>query len=591
MKETIRRSNDCFIISTFGFSFNATNNFAEVANSVAVACASVRSLSCAKVFHAQMLISGRLNIHNVVSWTALVSLYIKYGTIQDGREVFDKMPKRNLCSWNVMIAGYSRGGNCEQALNLYYQMRREGLRADNFTFPCLVKVCGYLGYVEEGRAIHRDIKTSAFDGDVFVGNALVAMYAKCGITEDARKVFDKMSERNVISWTALIAGYVQNNEGCKALKVFRQMLVDGIRPDSIAMASLLPVCAELRLLEKGKEIHAYLMKNEFDWDVSVGNALMDMYAKCYCVKDARQVFDNMFQRDVVSWNVMIAACAQNGYCDEAFELFCKTQVAGVEPDPVTISSILPACAQLAALQQGKEIHNYIFRRGFESDIFVGNGIIDMYGKCGSIGDASLVFDRMSERDVVSWTAMIVGCGMHGYTEYALTLFEKMKQAGMKPNKITFTGLLSACSHGGLVDKGLQYFDCMCREYCIPPAVEHCACIVDLLGRAGHLDSAYDFIKNMPLKPTASVWGALHSACRLHCNVELGALIAERLYELEPENAANYVLMSNIYADAGRWDDVANIRELSKERGLKTRPGCSWVETRGSSMHVSCVGDR
>eukprot|EP01018_Ginkgo_biloba_P038144 Gb_41317 [translate_table: standard] len=551
-------------------------------------CATVKSLPEGKAAHAQMLITG-LN-QNVFLWTKLMSVYSKCGNIADARQVFDKMPKRNLFSWNVMIGGYARNEQFEEALALYYIMRLEGMQPDNFTFPCVLKACGGLVALQKGMEIHNDIISSELEGDVFVGNALVAMYTKCGNIEHARHVFDKMSQRDVISWTAMIAGYAQNEMCDQALKLFRQMQVERVKPDSVTIASILPACADLGALHQGREIHGYITRSGIEWDVSVGNALVDIYAKCGSVEDARFMFDKMSRRDVVSWNVMIAGYTLNRCFNESLKLFGQMQKEGKEPNPVSISSVLPACAHLAALQQGKEIHNYIIRRDFESDNFVANGLIDMYAKSGSIHDAYQMFGQMFQRDVISWTSMIAGYGMHGYAEDALTVFHQMVQAGIKPNKITFTGLLSACSHAGLVDEGLQYFYCMCQDYGVTPAMEHYACIVDLLGRAGRLDLAYDFIKKLPLEPAASVWGALHNACRIHCNIELGELVADCLFEIEPENVGNYVLMSNIYAAAGRWDDVTKLRKLMKERGLKSSPGCSWIEIK-SKMHVFCVGDR
>jgi pentatricopeptide repeat protein len=265
-------------------------------------------------------------------------------------------------------------------------------------------------------------------------------------------------------------------------------------------------------------------------------------------------------------------------------------LTGIKPNSVTYASILPACGNLAALGYGKEFHNDIVKSGFQSDVFVGNGLVDMYAKCGNIEDAFKVFDEMPSRNVVSWTAMIVGYAMHGYGIEALQLFGKMQNSGMKPNHVTFVGVLSACCNAGLVDDGRWYFDCMSRDYDITPAMKHYCCMVDLLGRAGHLDEARDFINKMPISPDAALWGSLLSACRIHNNIELGEHVAEQLFDSEPNNPAHYVLLSNIYAAAGKWDDVQNVRRLMKERKVERMPGCSWIEV-NNQVYAFCVADR
>eukprot|EP01018_Ginkgo_biloba_P038127 Gb_19299 [translate_table: standard] len=550
-------------------------------------CENIKSLAESKQIHAHILINGFEN--NTVLATKLVSMYAKCGSLIYARTVFDRMSEQNTFLWNALIGGYARNGFSEETLTLYYQMQQAGRQPDNFTFPSVLKACTSLAALQQGKEIHNFIIRIGFESSVFVGSALVDMYAKCGNIENARHVFDKMSERDVVSWNTIIAGYAQSGHCDDALRLFHQMELEGVKPDSFTIASVLPACGHLTDLQQGKEIHDYITRNGFESHIIVGNALIDMYTKCGSTDSARHVFDNMSDRDVVSWTTIIAGYVQEGHCYKALELFHQMQLAGVKPDSVIVTSVLPACARLAVLQQGKEIHEYIVRNGFDSDIVVGNALIDMYAKCGSIEDAHQQFDKMYARDVVSWNAIIVGYGINGYAEGALKLFHQMQQEGMKPNDITFVGVLSACSHAGLLSEGRQYFDLMSRDYHIPPSVDHYNCMVDLLGRAGHLHEAHDFIQKMPVEPDAGVWGALLGACRIHRNLKLGELVAERLLELEPKHPGYYVLLSNIYAASGRWDGVAKVRMKMKDMGLKKSPGCSWIDVK-DKVHSFVVGE-
>lgn len=372
--------------------------------------------------------------------------------------------------------------------------------------------------------------------------------------------------------------------------LYHQMQLAGVKPNLATVVTVLPACAHLSSLQQGKRFHSYIIRSGLDSHVSVANSLIDMYCKCKDIEAAHILFYEMPKRDVVSWSVMISGYAQSGLGREALRLFCQMRLTDIKPNSATIISVLPACAQLAGLHQGKCIHASIIRNGFDSDISVGTALLTMYAKCGSIELARRLFEKMRVRDVVSWSAMITGYGMHGYSEEAIMLFSDMKREGMKPDHVTFIGVLSACSHTGLVDKGWQYFDSMKREYFITPRVEHYACMVDLLGRAGQLDEAYNFIKRMPVEPDASVWGSLLGACRIHRNIELVKCVSEHLIELEPENIGNYVLLSNIYAASGRWDDVAKVRTILKGKGLKKSPGCSWIEVK-NQVHAFISGDR
>eukprot|EP01018_Ginkgo_biloba_P025610 Gb_06572 [translate_table: standard] len=315
-----------------------------------------------------------------------------------------------------------------------------------------------------------------------------------------------------------------------------------------------------------------------------------MYAKCCNTEDAARVFDKILNRDVISWTALIAVNAQQGHGEDALKLFCQMQHAGMEPNQFTFASVLKASASLAAMEQGRQIYAHIMKSGFEADVIVGNALVDMFAKCGSIEDARRVFNKMSEHNLVSWNTILVGYAQHGQGKNVLDLFQQMQWAGTKPDGITFVAVLSACTHVGLVEEGRQLFASMSQDHGIRPEVGHYACMVDLLGRAGCLHEAEDLIGQMPFEPNAVVWGALLAACRFHDNIELGKHVAECLFKLEPEKAAPHVLLSNIYAASGRWDDATEVRKLMKDRGLKKEPGRSWIEVK-NCVHTFYAEDR
>eukprot|EP01018_Ginkgo_biloba_P018692 Gb_36085 [translate_table: standard] len=552
------------------------------------ACATLLALEEGKEIHAHIIKTGFES--DVFVGNSLVALYAKCQSIDIARHLFDGMSHRSVVSWNAMIAGYAQSGHADEALTLYHEMQLAGMTANSVTVVSVLQACAHLADLPQGKGTHGYIIRSGIELNIFVENALIDMYAKCGKVEIARQLFDKMPTRDVVSWNAMVAGYAQGEHSNEALTLFNEMEMSNVTPSAITMVSALQACADLAVLEEGKRIHDYITRCGFESNVVVGTALINMYAKCGSADVARHMFDKMCKRDVISWSAMIDGYAHNGHANEALALFHEMQLAKVAPCTVTLASVLQACAHLASLQQGRGIHGYIFRSGFESDVSVGNSLITLYAKCGRINVARNLFDTMTKRNVASWSAMIGAYGLHGCDEDALALFSQMQQTGIKPNYITFVCVLSACSHAGLVDEGWDYLDCMIRDYGIVPRVEHYACMVDLLGRAGHLEEAQHLVNKMPLEPDAGVWGSLLGACRIHCNIELGEHVAERLFDLEPQNFGWYVLLSNLYAVAGRWDGVAKVRKMVRDRGVKKTPECSLIEV-NNRVHSFLVGDK
>ncbi|KAF8403263.1 hypothetical protein HHK36_011364 [Tetracentron sinense] len=526
--------------------------------------------------HARILTDGFSQ--NLLLVTKLITLACTLAPSMDyARKLFDGIPQRDVFLWNTLIRGYADSGPCRGALILYRNMHFSGLLPDHYTFPFVIRSCAVMSALREGKEVHCNIIKNGFYLNVFVQSSLVTMYSQSGETLNSELVFDGMVVRNIVSWTAMIAGYVQNGFFKEGLGVFRGMVASGTQPNAVTLVSILPACASLEFLNLGKLIHGYGVKLGVDSDISLVNTLIALYGKCGHVEIARSLFDQMVVRSLVSWNAMIAAYEQNDACGDAIKLFRRMKTEKVEFDYITLVSVVSACASLGALNTGRWIHELVTSKGLETNVPITNALIDMYAKCGNIDLARNVFERFPHRSVVSWTAMIGACASHGHGEDSLKLFSEMKEDGVRPNSFTFTAVLTACRHSGLVEEGRKHFESMSRDYSIVPGVEHCACMVDLLGRAGWLVEAFEFIKRLPIEPDVGVWGALLGACRIHGNLKLAELVAEHLFQLDPQTVTYYVLMSNIYAEAGRWEDVARLRELMKGRELKKIPGRSLVE--------------
>ncbi|KAH9549386.1 hypothetical protein CY35_10G016600 [Sphagnum magellanicum] len=416
------------------------------------------------------------------------------------------------------------------------------------------------------------------------------MYAKCGSIEDAWRVFNKMPSRDVVTWTAMILGHVKCRQGQKALELFQQMQQEGVQPNTVTFVGVLNACASVVALEEGRCVNQQIVKCGWESDVFVGSSLVDMYVKCGSMEDAWRVFNKMPSRNVVTWTAMISGHVNCGQGQKALELFRQMQQEGVRPDSVTFVGVLNACASVVALEEGKCVHQQIVECGWDSDVFVANSLIDMYAKCGSMEDAWRVFNKMPSRDVVTWTTILGGCAMHGHGKEALKYFEQMCEEGVQPNDITFICLLSACSHSGLVDEGMHCYASMVTDYMISAKLEHYTCMVDLLGRAGRLQEAENMVMAVPCKPHVAAWMALLGACRIRGNVEMAERVAKRILEMEPNNAAVYVLLSNIYAAAGNRLLCENVERQRKENGVKKQQGRTWIEV-NNEVHTFVVGDQ
>lgn len=454
----------------------------------------------------------------------------------------------------------------------------------------LLKLCAKRRLFLQGKACHAQILLMGLQEDTLTSNILINMYSKCGSVDVARQVFDEMPNRSLVSWNTMIGSLTQNGEENEALGLLLKMQREGTPFSEFTISSVLCACAAKCALSECQLLHAFAVKAAMDLNVFVATALLDVYAKCGLMKDATCVFESMPERSVVTWSSMVAGYVQNELYEEALALFCKAREIGLKQDQFLMSSVICACAGLAALIEGNQVNALLSKSGFCSNIFVASSLIDMYAKCGGIEEAYKVFRDVEERNVVLWNAMIAGLSRHARSLEVMILFEKMQQMGLSPNDVTFVSVLSACGHMGLVHKGQKYFDLMIKEHHLPPNVLHYSCMVDILSRAGKTFEAYDLISKMPFNASASMWGSLLASCRTHGNLELAEVAAKNLFEIEPHNAGNYLLLSNMYAANGKWDEVAKARKLLKESDVKKERGKSWIEIK-DKVHSFMVGER
>ncbi|KAI9097487.1 hypothetical protein K1719_025258 [Acacia pycnantha] len=463
------------------------------------------------------------------------------------------------------------------------------IEADRTLYNKLLKRCTQLGKLEQGRLVHSHILGSKFRDDIVIQNSIIYMYARCKNLEDARKVFDKMTSKDMVTWTSLITGYAQNELAEDALMLFPLMLRDGLKPNEFTLSSLIKSSALLPSYRDGRQIHACCIKHGCHSNVYVGSSLVDMYARCGYLDEARQIFDKLVNKNEVSWNALIAGYARKDEGEEALSLFLKMQREGFKPTEFTYSSLFCSCSALGSLEQGKWLHAHMIKSGRKLAGFVGNTLLHMYAKAGNIEDAKKVFTRLIKVDLVSWNSMLIGYAQHGLGKEAVQEFEEMIRVGFEPNDISFLCVLTACSRAGLLNSGKYYFKLM-NKYKVEPKVSHYVTMVDLLGRAGFLVEAKKFIEEeMPIEPPAAIWGALLGASKMHKNLEMGAYAAERIFKLDPSDSGPHILLANMYASAGRWSEAARIRKLMRESGVKKEPACSWVEL-GNSVHVFVADD-
>uniref|UniRef100_A0A0D9WKC2 DYW domain-containing protein n=1 Tax=Leersia perrieri TaxID=77586 RepID=A0A0D9WKC2_9ORYZ len=495
---------------------------------------------------------------SVVPWNAVVSCCARLGLVDDALELAARMarsagPEPNLVTWNAVISGCSRHGRDREALGVVASMLKQGLRPDATTVSSLLKSVANAGMLRHGMEIHGFFLRNQLEADVYTGTALVDMYAKCGRLDCAQKVFDELEHRNLTTWNSLVAGYANAGQFKRALELVELM-----------------------------------KRNRLDPDITTWNVLITGYAmnglSSQAVLLLRQIkAAGGTPPNVVSWTSLISGSCHNGEYEDSFYFFDEMQKDGIQPGLVTMSVLLRACAGLALLKKGKELHCFTLRRAYDCDMVVSTSLIDMYSKAGSLVSAKTIFGRIQQKNLVCYNAMLTGLAVHGQGREAIALFHDMWNSGMKPDSITFTALLTACRSMGLVTEGWEYFDSMETKYGVTPTTENYACMVDLLARCGYLDEAMDFIERSPTDPGASLWGALLTGCSIHGNLALAEVAARNLFRLEPYNSANYLLMMNLYENEQMYDEAESLKYAMKARGVDSRPGWSWIQIE-QSLH-------
>ncbi|KAJ0914061.1 putative tetratricopeptide-like helical domain superfamily [Helianthus annuus] len=519
--------------------------------------------------HTQLIVSNLFQ-HSLAASRVFKKLCASHSTVHHAVNLFHALDEPDAFICNTIIRGLLNSNETVKALGFYKEMVGLLVPANNYTYPLVVKVCAELERVREGEKVHTRVIKEGFKLDLYVRNALIRFYAVYGRIGDARKVFDVSLEADMVTWNSMIDGYVKNGMVGDAREVFDEMP----ERDVVSWNSMIAGYGLVGDMVAAQELFDEMPER----DVVSWNCLIDGYARIGDVVVVRKFFEWMPCRNVVSWNTLLGLYVRCRKFDECLALFDEMLEQGVKANEATVMSVLTACAHLGRLDKGKWVHSYVKNnKNVVIDALLSTALLTMYAKCGAMDMAKQVFDEMPERTIVSWNSMIMGYGMHGHGEKALEMFLELEKSVLVPNVATFVCILSSCTHAGMVLEGWWYFDLMQRVYKIEPKAEHYGCMVDLLSRVGLMKDSEAMIKNTPLTTGPALWGALLSACRTHSNLELGEMVAKRLIELEPNDVGPYVLLSNIYATAERWDDVENVREMMVKNGLQKPVGSSLVQ--------------
>ena len=488
-----------------------------------------------------------------------------------------KQPSSGICSQIEKLVFNKR---YREALELFEILEFEGgFELESSTYDALISACIGLNSIRGVKRVSSFMSSNGFELDLYMRNRVLLMHVKCGMMTDARRLFVEMPEKNLVTWNTIIGGLVDSGNYDEAFQLFFITWEESSDGGSRIFSTMIRASAGQGLIFAGRQFHTCALKMGVADDIFVTCALIDMYSKCGSIEDAQCVFDEMPEKTTVGWNSIIAGYALHGYSEKALRMFYEMRDSGVEMDHFTFSMVIRICTRLASLEHAKQAHASLVRHGFGLDIVANTALVDFYSKWGRMEDARHVFDKMPQKNVISWNALIAGYGNHGHGEEAIEMFEQMLREKMRPNHITFLAILSACSYSGLSERGWEYFKSMSSDHKIKPRAMHYACMIELLGQEGLLDEAFALIRSAPFKPTANMWAALLTACRVHENLELGKFAAQKLYGMEPEKLNNYIVLLNIYNSSGNLKEAAAVVQTLRRKGLRMLPACSWIEVK------------
>lgn len=539
------------------------------------AATQLKSLKEGRSIHGFAIRKGMSDLDEIFE-TTLVDMYGKCGAPKTAASAFGNKKMRSVLCWNALISGYLQNGQHFDALDLFRLMLQEHIFPDLITVASGISGCANLKCLLEGKSIHGYVIRGGIYLDLVATTALIDMYCKCNKLVQARQLFDAIRTKDIISSNVMMAGYLRNGFASEALEIFSKISKAGIGPTQATILSLLAASSNLKDFNQGKELHGYVLRNGFESKTDIENQIIDMYAKCGCLEISRNVFNRVKHKDLVSYTTMMMGYVSHGHADDAIALYLSMH-GKINPDSVTLTCLLQATSQLGCLSLAKEIHSHIYRVFMETDIVITNCLITTYAKCGKLSMARDLFDKMIRQCRESWNAIIAAYGMHGNISEALKLFDEMKEERINPDETTFTSILSACSHSGLVDEGIRAFISMTEEYSITPCEDHYNCVVDLLSRVGRIEEAYDFVKRFPSSQSVSALNALLSGCRIHRFAEIGEVTGRMLLDLKPEASSSYASLCNLYAGSGKWNQAIEIRTMGEEIGFKRTPGYSLIE--------------
>ncbi|KAL6634988.1 hypothetical protein ACP70R_027659 [Stipagrostis hirtigluma subsp. patula] len=554
------------------------------------ACAMLPSRAHGRAVHAFAVRSCAASDDAFVA-AAIVQMYAKCGDMVGSIKAYGMFKNPDVVLRTSVVTGYEQNRQAAEALEFFASdVVGQGVVPSPVTLVSVMSAAAQLGDVRNGQACHAFVLRNGLEFKLALANAVLGFYVKIHAVQEARRIFARMAERDVVTWSCMIKGYVQSGRTQEALRVYKEMVEAGVKPNSVTLVSVLQACAIAVDVEEGKRIHHTSAKIGCELEMGVATALVDMYMKCSCHEEAMLLFARMPKKDVVCWAAAISGLAQNGLYDESLQVFKCMLLEGHAPDAVIMVKVLAGCSESGVIRQAICLHGYLLSGGFCSNMFVAAALVDLYSRCGNLDSAIKVFGSAAEKDVVLWSSMIVGYGIHGLGWEALALYQRMIASSVKPNSVTFVSLLSACSHSGLIHEGKQIFDSMTKVYGVMPNPEHQSAMVDLLGRAGELQEATRVIREMDGKPVAHTWCALLAACRAHNNTEMSEVVANHLLRLDPDHVGYYNLLTNIYAFDQKWDSVTETRNMVKGRGLNKVPGYSAIEV-NNAVHKFFAGDR